>query len=573
MVCQGCDVRVHLSLKAFDFNIYICLCCFRLITLQSYYHSSSSQGELGSMRVESQRRQSRSLNSTPAVLPPSMHMLLAGILILVCDVAVSCVRGAQFAVIAAGSNGWSNYRHQSDACHAYALLRENGVPPENIVVMLYDDVAFAPENPYPGVLINDPRCLRRKSGPGEKISDDCNVYKGCQKDYTGDTVTPENFLKVLRGDETVEDCLGKNATCNGRTLSQATDKDEVYRKLVYIYIYVGDIAPNEKFASCLLVRSFIFEQVFVAFFDHGGAGVLFFPNFVPLVAQDFVDVLKKMHKDRKYKQMAIYIEACNSGSLFNHLLPKDIDVYAVTAAAPLEESFGCDCDPDKNFPLDICLNDCFSKDWTSDVRRHMNKRLPWNYTMEDNYSSVYQKLSVGNLSTVCQYGNLSMASEAFRKFIAPLKGNHGHDTSLPLHDNEQFVSASKVSERSAVNSREVQLHMVKTALANGSGDKKLQGMLDAEIEHRRKIDTIMRSLGDIFYKEFSHALSADTSHGRTNGEIGSDEELQQCNVDASTADWDSDCYKSILTGRLLKSKTTASFHPFLSSPPPPSFSL
>lgn len=204
---------------------------WRLITLQSYRRSSSFQGGLRSMWAGSEKHRSQSLYKTLAVLPPLLHVLLVGILILASDVAVSCVRGAQFAVIAAGSNGWSNYRHQSDACHAYALLRQNGVPAENIVVMLYDDVAFAPENPYPGVLINDPRCLGKKSGRDAKISDDCNVYKGCQMDYTGDTVTPENFLKVLRGDETVEDCLGKNATCNGRTLSRATDKDEVYRSL------------------------------------------------------------------------------------------------------------------------------------------------------------------------------------------------------------------------------------------------------------------------------------------------------------------------------------------------------
>ena len=49
--------------------------------------------------------------------------------------------GKLWVVLAAGSWGWENYRHQADVCHAYHILAANGVPEENIVVMLYDDVA------------------------------------------------------------------------------------------------------------------------------------------------------------------------------------------------------------------------------------------------------------------------------------------------------------------------------------------------------------------------------------------------------------------------------------------------
>ncbi|VDM80956.1 unnamed protein product [Strongylus vulgaris] len=49
--------------------------------------------------------------------------------------------GETHALIVAGSDGWYNYRHQADACHAYHTLRNHGVPEENIVVMMYDDIA------------------------------------------------------------------------------------------------------------------------------------------------------------------------------------------------------------------------------------------------------------------------------------------------------------------------------------------------------------------------------------------------------------------------------------------------
>ena len=51
--------------------------------------------------------------------------------------------------------------------------------------MHYDDIANSKQNPRPGTVINQP------NGP--------NNYPGVPKDYTGEDVTPENFLKILSG--------------------------------------------------------------------------------------------------------------------------------------------------------------------------------------------------------------------------------------------------------------------------------------------------------------------------------------------------------------------------------------
>ena len=76
-------------------------------------------------------------------------------------------RGKRWAVLVAGSNEYSNYRHQADVCHAYQILKKGGLKDENIVVFMYDDIAFNKENPRPGVIINKP------NGP--------NVYEGVPK--------------------------------------------------------------------------------------------------------------------------------------------------------------------------------------------------------------------------------------------------------------------------------------------------------------------------------------------------------------------------------------------------------
>lgn len=64
------------------------------------------------------------------------------------------VKADNWAVLAAGSKGYPNYRHQADVCHAYQVLVEGGIDPEKIIVFLYDDVANNRENPFPGKLFN-----------------------------------------------------------------------------------------------------------------------------------------------------------------------------------------------------------------------------------------------------------------------------------------------------------------------------------------------------------------------------------------------------------------------------------
>ncbi|KAL1277368.1 hypothetical protein QQF64_024041 [Cirrhinus molitorella] len=99
---------------------------------------------------------------------------------------MGAANGKQWVMLVAGSNTWDNYRHQANVCHAYQIVHQNGIPDDQIVVMMYDDIAYNKNNPYPGNIINKP------NGP--------NVYPGVPKDYTGEDVTPENFLAALKGD-------------------------------------------------------------------------------------------------------------------------------------------------------------------------------------------------------------------------------------------------------------------------------------------------------------------------------------------------------------------------------------
>ncbi|XP_071752418.2 legumain [Centroberyx gerrardi] len=249
--------------------------------------------------------------------------------------------GKNWVLIVAGSNGWYNYRHQADVCHAYQIVHKNGVPDEQIVIMMYDDLAHNEDNPTPGILINRPNGT--------------DVYKGVPKDYTGDAVTPENFLAVLKGD-----------------------------------------AASVKGGSGKVLKSGPNDHVFVYFTDHGAPGILAFPN-DDLHVKDLQDTITYMHENKKYKKMVFYIEACESGSMMNHL-PVDIDVYATTAANSHESSYACYYDEKR----DTYLGDWYSVNWMedSDVEDLNKETLVKQFKIVKNHTTT---------SHVQQFGNKTLA--------------------------------------------------------------------------------------------------------------------------------------------------------------------
>ncbi|CEO97049.1 hypothetical protein PBRA_005653 [Plasmodiophora brassicae] len=198
----------------------------------------------------------------------------------------SMAAGTHWALLAAGSDGYWNYRHQADLCHAFQLLtKEGGIPASNVVTMFKDDVAYDAENPVKGELINRP------GGP--------NVYEGVVKDYTGDTVNANNFLHVLKGDADAVKTIG-----SGRVVESGPE-----------------------------------DTLFIAYFDHGATGLVGMPDGSYLYGSDLVDSLKDMYENGKFKRAVIFIEACESGSMVDGILPTYIDVFVATAAGDTESSY------------------------------------------------------------------------------------------------------------------------------------------------------------------------------------------------------------------------------------------
>ncbi|KAJ0265528.1 Vacuolar-processing enzyme beta-isozyme [Hirschfeldia incana] len=348
--------------------------------------------------------------------------------------------GTRWAVLVAGSSGYGNYRHQADVCHAYQILRKGGLKKENIVVMMYDDIANHPLNPRPGTLINHP--------DGE------DVYAGVPKDYTGHDVTAANFYAVLLGD--------KEAVTGG---------------------------------SGKVIASKANDHIFVYYADHGGPGVLGMPNKPYLYAADFIETLKKKHAAGTYKEMVIYVEACESGSIFEGIMPKDLNIYVTTASNAQESSYGTYCpgmNPSPPSEYITCLGDLYSVAWMEDSETHNLKKE----TVKQQYQTVKMRTSNYNTysegSHVMEYGNNSIKSERLYLY----QGFDPDTVNLP--PNELTVK----SPVGVVNQRDADLlflwHKYRRS-EDGSRKDEILKELTETTRHRKHLDTSVELIGTLLF--------------------------------------------------------------------------
>ncbi|KAL5202947.1 hypothetical protein ABZP36_013899 [Zizania latifolia] len=381
----------------------------------------------------------------------------------------------RWAVIIAGSNGYYNYRHQADVCHAYQIMKKGGLKDENIIVLMYDDIANNTDNPRPGIIINHPT--------------GADVYAGVPKDYTGKDVNVNNFLAVLLG--------------NRSALTGGSGK-------------VVDSGPD--------------DHIFVYYADHGGPGVLGMPGDEYLYANDLVQALKKKHAGGAYKSMVIYVEACESGSVFEGLLPADIAVYATTAANAQESSWGTYCPGDEQGAppeeFDTCLGDLYSVAWMEDSEAHQDDMR--GESLLQQYDAVKERTSAEGTynsgSHVMQYGDLALAAQSLYLYI-------GGTSTLPDDDDKSLLLGTTAAP--AVHQRDADLiyfwHKYRIA-AEGTPEKVAsREQLLREMGRRSRVDSSVELIGDLLF-------GSDKSRLILNGVRPAGQPL--------TDDWD--CLKSMV---------------------------
>jgi len=277
-------------------------------------------------------------------------------------------------------------------------VRSNGIAPERIITLHYDDIAGNSENPFKGQVFNKP-----SSGPGK------DVYAGCQKDYTGPAVTADTFIAVLTGNADAVKGLG-----NGKVL-----------------------------------RSNSSDNVFVFFTDHGGTGIIAFPSGPYLTSSRLNQALQTMNQKKMYNKLVFYLEPCESGSMFEGLLPSNMNVYATTASNAVESSWGCYCPPEDSVngkSIGSCLGDLYSVNWMED-----SDAVGMSESLSQQFQTVKQKT---DQSHVMDYGDKTWTNMAIGNF----QGDKAVFPKLKL----DVVPETK--SKSVVNSRDIQMHTAYYAL-------------------------------------------------------------------------------------------------------------
>ena len=161
-----------------------------------------------------------------------------------------------YAVVVAGSSGWSNYRHQADALAMYHALKAQGFDDDHIILIMEDDIAHHAKNLHPGVM--------------KITSDGDNLYEGVEIDYKMSDLYSADIDNILTGEKTARTPVVLETTENDNVFVFWSGHGE-YKSLIY----------NEQEFRASEVRS----------------------------------MLETMHEKKRYRKLFFVMETCFSGSV------------------------------------------------------------------------------------------------------------------------------------------------------------------------------------------------------------------------------------------------------------------
>lgn len=185
----------------------------------------------------------------------------------------------KWALLVASSKDWKNYRHQADILSVYQMIRERGYPDDHIILIMEDDLAQNPKNPFKGEVKTDLA--------------ESNLYQNFDIDYKMSDLTPTDIMNILSGKKTSRTPI----------VIESTDKD----------------------------------NILIFWSGHGTQAELCWGDEFMGVRKEMVsNTLRQMAKEKKYRKLLCLIEACYSGSIV-----KDIQIPGalfITAANDKETS-------------------------------------------------------------------------------------------------------------------------------------------------------------------------------------------------------------------------------------------
>jgi legumain len=370
---------------------------------------------------------------------------------------------ANWAVIVAGSNGYGNYRHQSNVYHTYQVLKKMGMHEDHIITFAYGDIAEHRSNPIKGKVFNRP--------DGE------DVYRGVKIDYYGKDVNPKNYIAAITGDK-------------------------------------KGIKLVDKRSKVKVLGSTKEDHVYLYYSDHGGDRLIAFPGQY-LYANQLISALKTMHQKGLYGKLVFYLEACHSGSMFNNLLPANLNIYAVSASRPNENHYGCYCGSEAKVHGTL-IGSCLGGQFTTSLLEDIDKRgqALKSFTLQQQYQLLTQKVTK---SHPVQYGDKSFLSSSLYYFISGTTKVAGF-LADSVKNAIQYIRALAEEETTTVSDADSRLFYFRETAQNSND-------LDDQMEYLKEVteEAILKKKFELFRRMF-----------------GLEETLDE------NADVDFDCYKNLV---------------------------
>ncbi|KAK6051021.1 peptidase C13 family protein [Cooperia oncophora] len=242
-----------------------------------------------------------------------------------------------YALLVAGSNGFNNYRHQADVAHAYHILIQHGVPADNIVTMMYDDVAFDPK--WHAFRLYELFVLKR--APVAELQEHLSTHTS---PYIAETfsgipsqadvahayhiliqhgVPADNIVTMMYDDVAFDPKNPKPGELHnspdgpdyrkGMTVDYRTTS---VNKVVFQAVLTGDAVIAGAYpGSGRVLQSTKEDNVFVYYTDHGAYNLLGMPSGSPMTRSELAAYIQRARSAGKFHKLSVYIEACESGSM------------------------------------------------------------------------------------------------------------------------------------------------------------------------------------------------------------------------------------------------------------------
>mmetsp|Transcript_29674 Transcript_29674/g.69839 ORF Transcript_29674/g.69839 Transcript_29674/m.69839 type:complete len:401 (+) Transcript_29674:285-1487(+) len=169
------------------------------------------------------------------------------------------------AIIVSSSRYWFNYRHAMNALGMYSIFRQNGIPDENLILMIADEYPINPRNPF------------KNRMHAESIYENGWYNNRTEIDYRGSDVTIQNFFDSLLG-------LAPKSLHN---LNEDSN----------LVIYLS---------------------------GHGGNQFFKFQDEEEIMAQDISNLMNRLYEEKKFKKALFIADTCQAFTIFDKLTTPNV---------------------------------------------------------------------------------------------------------------------------------------------------------------------------------------------------------------------------------------------------------